>query len=68
MQFHEINIYQVMIFRIYAVYNKHQIIKLVIEPVKNCKCSNNFAAECKSDAIVDIQQKRRQNALKNHNG
>ena len=28
MLFLEINIYQIMIFRIYTVYNKHEIIKI----------------------------------------
>ena len=28
-QFYEINICQVMIFRLYTVYNKHEIIKIV---------------------------------------
>ena len=28
MQFYEINIYQVMIFRLYTVYNKHEMIKI----------------------------------------
>ena len=36
---------------IYAVYNKHEIIKLAIKPEKNPKyyrkCSNNFAADCR---------------------
>ena len=27
MQFYEINIFQVMIFRLYAVYNKHEMLK-----------------------------------------
>ena len=28
MQFYEINIYQVIIFRLYTVYNKHKMIKI----------------------------------------
>ena len=28
MQFYEINIYQVMIIRLYTVYNKHETIKI----------------------------------------
>ena len=28
MQFYEINIYQVMIFRVYTVYNKNEMIKI----------------------------------------
>ena len=51
MQFYEKNIYQVIIFRFYTVYNKHEIAKkLAIKSEKNrkyyCKCSNNFSAEC----------------------
>ena len=44
MQFYEINICQVIIFRLYAVYNKHEMIKLAIKPEKNHKYyrKNNF--------------------------
>ena len=28
MQFEEMNIYQVMIFRLYTLYNKHEILKI----------------------------------------
>ena len=31
MQFYEINIYQVVIFRLYTIYNKHQMIEIVNE-------------------------------------
>ena len=50
MQFCEINICQVMIFRLYAVYNKHEMIKIDSQTRENRKgyrkCSNNFDADC----------------------
>ena len=50
MQFDEISIYQVMIFKIYIVYNKHEMIKISKQPEKNRKyyrkCSNKFEADC----------------------
>ena len=55
MQFYEINTCQAMIFRLEAVYKKHEMIKIrekleKIKLEKNCKyyrkCSNNFAADC----------------------
>ena len=53
MQVYETNIFQVMIFRLYTVYNKHEIIKLTIKTEKNRKyyrkCSNNFAVDCRTD-------------------
>ena len=49
MQFYEINICQVIIFRIYTVYTKHDAIKSAIKPEKNRKYYrkywNNFAAD-----------------------
>ena len=50
MEFYEINIFQVMTFRIYTLYNKRQMIKkLQSNKRKNrkCyrKCSNNFAVD-----------------------
>ena len=46
----EINICQVMIFRLSAVYNKHEVIKIGNQPEKTSKqhfkCSHNFAADC----------------------
>ena len=51
-QFNEINICQIMIFRLYTVNNTHQIKKkLAMKPEKNrkyyCKCSNNFSIDCR---------------------
>ena len=50
MQFCEKNICQVIIFRLYAVYNKHEIVKIINEPERNAKhyqtCSNNFTIAC----------------------
>ena len=45
------NICQVMIFRLYTVYNKHEMIKSDLKAEKNRKyyrnnCSNNIAANC----------------------
>ena len=49
MQFYEINICQIIIFRLYTVYNKHEMMKIDNKPEKNCKyyrkCSNKFAAD-----------------------
>ena len=49
MQFCEINISQVMIFRLYIVCNKHEMIKIDCKLEKNrkyyTKCLNNFAAD-----------------------
>ena len=54
-QFYEINICQVMIFRLYTVYNKHDMIKIDNETRKKAqvyrKCSNKFAADCKTNEI-----------------
>ena len=50
MQFHKINICQVMNFRLHTVYNKHETIKIVNQNRENSKyyhkCSNNFPADC----------------------
>ena len=50
MQFYEKNNCQVMMFRLYTVYNKHEAIKMAMKPEKireyYHKCSNNFAADC----------------------
>ena len=39
-----------MIFRLYTVYNKHEMIKISNKPEKNRKCyrecPNNFAVDC----------------------
>ena len=50
-QFYEINICQVMIFRFYIFYNKHQMIKIGNKTRKKNrkyyrKCSNNFDDDC----------------------
>ena len=56
MQFYDIDIPQIMISRLYSVYNKHGIIKLAIKPEINLKyyrkCSNNFAADCMQMTIA----------------
>ena len=50
MQFYEINMCQSIIFRLYAVYNKHEIIKNGKNLEKNRKsyrkCLNNFVYDC----------------------
>ena len=55
MQFYEINICQLMICRIYTVYNKHEMIKIGNQAEKNCKyyrkCWNNFAIDCTSKTL-----------------
>ena len=49
MLFHELDICQIVIFRLFTVYNKHIMIKIGYKPEKNRKyyrkCSNNFAAD-----------------------
>ena len=60
MQFYEINICQILICRLYAVYNKHEMIKIGYQNKKNrkyySKFPNNFAADCKSiDHVLHIQ-------------
>ena len=51
MLFHEINLCQVVNFGLYTVYNKHEMKKIGNHTRKNCKyyckCSINFAADCK---------------------
>ena len=53
MQFHEMDICQDMIFKLYTVYDKHEMIKLAIKPEKNYKyyrkCSNNFIVDCNQE-------------------
>ena len=54
MKFYEMNICQVMIFRLYTVYNKYEVIKIGNQTreklqVLSRKCSNNFAADCNFD-------------------
>ena len=52
MQFYETNISQGITFRLYTVYNKHEMIKIIssakIKIISKfyLKCSNNFAADC----------------------
>ena len=41
-------------FRIYAAYNKHEMIKMTIKPEKNRKCSNKFADDCKHKLVSEI--------------
>ena len=47
-----------MIFRLYTVYSKNEMIKLA-KPEKNIhyrrKCSNNFTADCRHN-LVDINR------------
>ena len=44
------NLWQVMIFRLYILYNKHKMIKLALKTEKYrkyyLKCSNTFFADC----------------------
>ena len=58
MVFFEKNVCQVMNLRLYIVYNKNELIKLVDKPKKNRKyfrnCSNDFAVDC---SIVEICRK-----------
>ena len=37
MQINEINIYQIMIFKLYTVYNKHEVIKIGNETTEKSK-------------------------------
>ena len=50
MQFYEIIICQVLIFKLYNVYDKYRRQKWAIKPDKNGKynlmCSKNFVADC----------------------
>ena len=50
MQLCEINIRQVMIFWLYTIYEKYDMIKISNQTKKNRKyyhkCSNNFAGDC----------------------
>ena len=50
MQFYKINVCHVMIFRLHAVYDKHELMKLGNQSKEKLqyyhKCSNNFAADC----------------------
>ena len=51
MHFYQINNYQFMIYRFYAVYNKHEMIKISNQTTEKSEvliinCSNNFAADC----------------------
>ena len=56
MQFHELSIRQVIIFRLYTVYNKHAMIKIGNQTRENPKyyrkCSNNFATDCIFEILV----------------
>ena len=49
MRFYGKNIYQVVIYKLYAVYNKHEMIKSDSQnrenPMYYRKCSNNFVAD-----------------------
>ena len=54
MKFFEINVCQVMIFRAYTVYNKHDMIKFGNQTRKNRKYSNNLVADCL--AHISIKQ------------
>ena len=53
MQFYEITICQVMIYRLYTVYNKHDMIKISNQTREKSQvlsqCSNRFAACCRSN-------------------
>ena len=47
MQFYEISICHVMIFRLYTVFNKHEMIKIGNQiREKSQKCSNSFVDDC----------------------
>ena len=47
MQFYEINICEVMIFRLYTINNKHEMIKIgIMKTEKNRKGSNKFDTNC----------------------
>ena len=47
-----------MIFRLYNVYNKHEMMKMAIKPEKNYKCSDNFAIDCTSQMLFNVLQPR----------
>ena len=62
MQFHEIDICQVMIFKIYTVYKKHEMIRINNQTREknhkhHRKCSNNFAANCRVNMCMSCLQK-----------
>ena len=46
MKFNEMNIYEIMFFRIYTVNKKHDMIKIGNQTRVYHKCSNNFAVDC----------------------
>ena len=59
MQFYQINFCQVVIFRLYTVYNKHEMIKIGSQTRGNRKYyrkfSNNFAADCSTVESKNIR-------------
>ena len=59
-----------MIFRLYIVYNKHEIVKKAMKLGKNSKsyrkCSNNFAADCSFELEIGRISIRGSSLNKNH--